>query len=122
MIARTMLSLVAAALIGACGGGEDTAEDQATTPATTPGTTTSAADVTMQDNFFEPASVEAASGDSLTVANEGSALHSFTINQSDVDVDVQPGGSEEVSISVDPGDHSFVCKYHQGMSGTLTVT
>jgi plastocyanin len=77
--------------------------------------------VTMVDNAFEPSTFTAAAG-TITVTNEGEALHSFTVPDGDIDQDVQAGESAEVDLSgLEAGSHDFNCKYHPEMTGSLTI-
>jgi plastocyanin len=77
--------------------------------------------LTMVDNEFQPSEFTAAS-DSLSVTNEGEALHSFTLPDGNIDEDVQAGQSADIDLSgLDPGTFDFVCKYHPEMTGSLTV-
>jgi plastocyanin len=107
-LARFATALAAVVLLGAaCGGGGGG------------GTTTDA--ITMVDNEFEPSDFTAAS-DSVTVTNDGQALHNLTLSDAGLDEDVQPGQSAEVDLSaLDPGTYDFECKYHPEMTGSVTV-
>jgi plastocyanin len=107
--ARFAIVLAAVALMGAaCGGdGGDGGE-----------TTDS---ITMVDNEFQPSTFTAAST-SLTVTNEGQALHSFTITDQGIDQDVQAGEEATVDLSgLDAGSYDFICKYHPEMTGSITI-
>jgi plastocyanin len=77
--------------------------------------------LTMVDNAFEPESIAVTSGSTLTVTNDGEALHSFTVEDEGIDQDVQPGESATVDVSLSAGDYPFVCKYHPEMTGSMTV-
>jgi plastocyanin len=105
---RISIGLVALALLGAaCGGGNGGGETTDT--------------LTMVDNEFQPSSFTAAS-DTLSVTNDGQALHSFTLTDGSVDQDVAPGESTEIDISgLGGGTFDFVCKYHPEMTGSVTV-
>jgi plastocyanin len=76
----------------------------------------------MIDNAFQPASLTTSAG-SLSVSNDGAALHNLTIEEAGIDEDVQPGQSTTIDLSLEPGEYEMVCEYHaaQGMTGTLTV-
>jgi plastocyanin len=78
-----------------------------------------------QANFsFSPATFTVTSGDTITVKNTTSSTqHTFTITGQTVDVTVDPGTSQEVTISLPPGTYPFICRFHvsRGMTGTLTV-
>jgi plastocyanin len=81
-------------------------------------------DVVAVDNEFEPICVIATRGDQLTVISEGSAQHTFTIRDTDVDVLLDPGDEENVEV---PGEleagaeHEFNCRFHPTMVGYLYV-
>jgi plastocyanin len=106
---RWAVALSAMVALAACGGDGDGGGGQTTDS------------LTMVDNAFEPSEFTAAS-DSLTVTNEGQALHSFTLSDGDIDQDVQSGESADVDLSgLDAGTFAFVCKYHPEMTGSLTV-
>src|SRR5437867_2291378 len=73
---------------------------------------------------FTPATLILATGSKLTVKNEGQAPHTFTITGQSVDVTLNPGTTQTVSIDLPAGTYPFVCTFHQsqGMKGTLTVS
>jgi plastocyanin len=112
-IARFTVAIAAVALLGAACGGDGGGNGGDGGGATD--------SVTMVDNEFQPSSFTAAST-SITVTNEGEALHSFTLPEGDIDQDVQAGESAEVDLSgLDAGTHDFNCKYHPEMTGSVTV-
>jgi plastocyanin len=82
--------------------------------------------VVQQVNFsFDPSQVTVAEGDTVTIMNTTpSTPHTFTVNGQNIDVDVAPSGSEEVTIDLPPGSYPFECRFHaaSGMKGTLEVT
>jgi plastocyanin len=82
-------------------------------------------DLTAVDNEFEPICVIAASGDELTISNEGSAPHTFTIPDTDVDVTLQPGDQGTATVpdglEID-AENEFLCTIHPEMVGYLYVT
>jgi plastocyanin len=131
---RKVMPVVAVlALVGAACGGDDEPEDGATTqPTDGEETTTEPTDdggggggvVVTANNFaFTPADVTVASGDTITATN-GNPLtpHTFTVEETDIDVNLPAGTSEDVTIDLDPGEYGFVCTIHGQMTGTLTVT
>jgi plastocyanin len=85
------------------------------------GGSTSTDSLTMVDNAFEPESITVAADSTLTVTNEGQAVHSFTIEEEGIDEDVPAGESTTVDITLAAGEHPFVCTFHPEMTGTLTV-
>jgi len=112
-IARFTIVVAAVALLGAACGGDGGGNGGDGGGATD--------SVTMVDNEFQPSSFTAAST-SITVTNDGEALHSFTLPDGDIDQDVQAGESAEVDLSgLDAGTYDFNCKYHPEMTGSVTV-
>jgi plastocyanin len=103
---RLAIALSAVALLGAaCGGGGGESTDA----------------LTMVDNEFQPSEFTAAR-DTLSVTNEGQALHSFTVAEGGIDQDVQPGESADVDLSgVQAGTYDLNCKYHPEMTGSITI-
>ena len=99
---------------GACGGGEDGGGGGGGG-----GTATDA--ITMIDNEFQPVDPVVSAGTTLTVSNDGQALHTFTIEDEGIDAQVQPGAEATVDISLAAGDYEFDCSFHPEMTGTLTV-
>jgi plastocyanin len=76
------------------------------------------------DFFFEPTFVKAAPGADVqvTIDNVGDVTHTFTIDDQDVDVEVEPGDSAEVAVTLPEGAAlRFYCSFHgsRGMQGAL---
>ena len=111
--ARFTIAIAAVALLGAaCGGdgGGNGGDGGETTDS-----------VTMVDHEFQPSTFTAPST-TITVTNEGQALHSFTLPDSDIDQDVQAGESADIDLSgLDAGTHDLICKYHPEMTGSVTI-
>jgi plastocyanin len=84
------------------------------------------ATITMEDFKFVPAQVTASASKTIVLINNGAALHNFSIEGSNLSMDVQPGQTQTLPppAPVQPGSYTFFCKYHrsQGMTGTITVT
>jgi plastocyanin len=80
------------------------------------------ADLTAAGSAWDPTELEVASGDSITVQNDDGFDHTFTVEKTDIDQDLAPGSSTDVSIDLDAGDYGFMCTIHPSMTGTLTVT
>lgn len=113
--------VVVAAFAAACGGTDDGGAS-ATEPAGEGGD--AAVTLTAANFAFDPSTVTAAVGDTIEFTNEDDAEHSFTIDDSDVDEDVDGGGSTTVDLgSLEAGSYDFYCKYHKdSMTGTLEIT
>jgi len=78
------------------------------------------------DDFFSPNVLMGSAGQklSLTIDNKGTAAHTFTIANEDVDVTLMPGTSQTVKVTFPKsGSTEFVCRLHEsmGMTGELQV-
>lgn len=77
------------------------------------------------DNFyFEPTFVQADPGTTVEVEafNEGSTGHTFTIQDQDVDLVLEPDQRQTVEVVIpDSGTLQFICRFHeaQGMKGAF---
>jgi plastocyanin len=81
------------------------------------------ATLAMKDFAFTPTTVNVHSGaTTITITNNGSVQHSFTLNDGSVDQVVNPG--QTVTVSVDlTADAAFHCRFHPTqMTGTLKVS
>jgi plastocyanin len=110
--------LGATILLSACGGGDGGTADDAGGDGGGGATST----VTMVDNAFEPSDPTVAAGD-VQVVIDGAAVHTFTIDGQDVDVEVEPGGSATATVDLEPGSYTLFCRFHRssGMETTITV-
>jgi uncharacterized cupredoxin-like copper-binding protein len=76
--------------------------------------------------YFKPTVITGSANQSLTleIKNEGTAKHNFTIESLGVNVNIQPGQSQEVTVKF-PGSGTveFFCSFHRslGMAGELQV-
>jgi plastocyanin len=104
-----------AVLLGACSSSSSTSSSSA---AGGGGTT-----VTMQGLAFHPDALTLPAGSAtLTVTNEDSTLHSFTLDDDSVTQDVDPGATQTVTITVPAsGTLGWHCRIHSSMTGTITV-
>jgi plastocyanin len=83
-------------------------------------------EVEMDDFYFKPTTLQGTAGQTvkLELKNEGTALHNFTLEDQNIDQDVQPDGTESVEVTIpQSGSIEFFCKYHRtsGMAGQLTA-
>src|SRR5918996_479052 len=83
--------------------------------------------IRLHDDEFVPSCLTVLGGQGLKLTNHGSALHNFSVEGSDVSIDIPPGETvrtEAIGGAVPAGGHVFFCEYHraQGMEGQITVT
>lgn len=133
---RAAVFLAAAALATvACGGGQDSGLSSSPAPtcaavAGLPGQVNdkgSAAlaaigTVTVDDLYFSPTCLTGASGTvTLTFHNRGHLLHNFSVTAQNIDVDIPPGATVTVKVTVAGKPVHFFCKYHRdaGQQGAL---
>ena len=78
--------------------------------------------VELADFAFRPDCLSADAGATITLDNTGDALHTFTLEGTDVDFELDAGTSIEASLSgVEPGTYAVTCTLHPQMTATLTV-
>lgn len=83
-------------------------------------------DVEVDSCYFNPTVFTAHPGNklTLTLSNESSILHNFSLTEQGIDKDIQPDAKITVSVTFPPsGTLVFFCKYHTslGMIGGLQV-
>jgi plastocyanin len=106
--------IAALVLLPACGGDE--------TPPAPCGDPVDATTVELSDFAFRPNCLSADAGATIILENTGDAPHTFTMEGSDVDVEVNAGSSIEASLSgVEPGTYAVTCTLHPQMEAKLTV-
>ena len=115
---RSLLALVvlgSATLGAACSG-------EASPPACS--TYEAATSVEAQDFDYGPRCIEATAGDTLTVENTGDASHTFTVDDTDVNVDVSAGASATVGLEgLTVGTvYTVKCIYHPQMTAALKIS
>lgn len=104
------------ATAGSSGGGGGSAPCSVATSA---GTVTAA----IKDFEFDPATVTAKVGDTITWTNNGPAQHTVTLDsQSSCDTGTISAGSTGSLTFTAAGSYPFHCKIHSSMKGTITVT
>jgi plastocyanin len=72
---------------------------------------------------FSPSTVTVKQGQTITLDNVSTTVHTFTVTGQSIDVETQPGKTAQVTIDLPPGTYPFVCRFHEsmGMTGTLVV-
>lgn len=69
--------------------------------------------------FTVPASV--APGATLTVTNDDSVAHTFTVKSAHLDTKVNAGAKVTVTAPKSAGTYAVTCDFHPNMHGTLVV-
>jgi plastocyanin len=139
-IATVLLSLALVGGLAACGsdddsGGSGSGDEESSTPVdlgsvNDEGTDdlgsgmTATLELDAGDNAFSPTFVKAAPGAKVTVrvTNSGSASHTFTIEGTSIDEELEAGATAEAEVTVpDDGALEFVCRFHgaAGMRGAF---
>jgi plastocyanin len=115
MISKPILTvLVTTLVLTACDGGDEPAE-----PCRDPVPTTS---VELADFVFRPNCLSTDAGATITLENTGDVLHTFTIEGTDIDFELDAGTSANASLSgLGPGRYAVTCTLHPQMEATLTV-
>jgi plastocyanin len=108
---------VASMLLGAC-----SSSASSSAPAGGGGAGTPLA-LTAKDFAFSPTALTAKAGAvTVTVTNEGSVTHNFSLDDGSVSKDVPAGTTATVTFNV-TGTVSFHCQFHPSqMTGTITVS
>ena len=112
----TVITLALAALtLGACSSDAPSAEELCPTP-------TDTTTVEMADFSYTPGCVAVDAGASLELRNTGQAPHTFTVNDTEIDVNVAAGETGTADLSdVVAGTYEVVCTLHPQMEGALQV-
>jgi len=83
---------------------------------------TSSTTVEMDDFSYGPACVQVDAGGTLALDNVGAAPHTFTIEGTEVSVDVAAGAQGSADLSgVAAGTYTVLCTYHPQMKATIEV-
>ena len=82
--------------------------------------------MSAENFFFTPATLAGTAGQKLTITltNDGSVPHNFSISDQNIDVTLQPGDQKDIQVAFpQSGSVQFFCSFHQssGMVGTLEV-
>jgi len=139
LAALAIAAVAAMLLLGACGGDNGDSDgsgsdDGGTGPVELSGevndegtedaTGSDALELEADDFYFEPTFIKATPGSTLTltVGNEGDASHTFTVDDQDIDTEVEPGATADVEVTVpEDGTVNYYCRFHrsQGMQGAV---
>ncbi len=123
-------ALAAAALVGACSSEEAKVLHLGSVTFADHGTQSvkgkTALELEADSNYFKPTFLRGDAGQTLTltIENESTALHNFSVTGQQIDVDIPAKGKVQVTVTFPTmGAARFFCKYHadQGMNGELLV-
>ena len=103
-----LAALPLVAVLAACGGDDDDAASAE------PGV------VIVDDNVFEPKSVEVGVGDTVTWRFEGQSAHNVTFEDDEAS-DLMKDGEFERTFD-EAGSFKYVCTVHPGMTGSVKVS
>jgi predicted lipoprotein with Yx(FWY)xxD motif len=131
VIASMCLTVGAASLVLACGGGDEaktvklgdqTFNDKGTKDAAGAATL----EVEADSYYFEPTFIRGTAGQKikLDLTNDSSAIHNLSVPALLIDQDIAAKGKAQVEVTLpQSGVLLFLCKYHttQGMNGELLV-
>lgn len=81
----------------------------------------------QHDYYFSPTLMSGSSTAAtltIQVHNVSDQQHTFTIDDLAIDVTVQPGETQNVTVKNITGTHTFYCRFHRnmGMVGTLPLS
>jgi plastocyanin len=117
-----VLSLVVAACSSDDGGGgtTDTTGGATGTTAET-GSSGGGTTITIAGFAFDPDTITVSGPTEVTVTNDDSTTHTFTLDDGSVDETVEPGATETVTVDVSAST-GFHCNIHPQMTGQIEVS
>jgi plastocyanin len=82
--------------------------------------------MSAENFFFTPATLGGTAGQKLTITltNDGSVPHNFSITDQNINVTLEPGQQKDIKVAFpQSGSVQFFCSFHvsSGMVGTLEV-
>jgi len=118
-----VLSLVVAACSSDDDGGGTTATTGGATGSTaaTGGGGGGGTTITIAGFAFDPDTITVSGPTEVTVTNEDSATHTFTLDDGSVDETVEPGATVTVTVDVSAAT-GFHCNIHPQMTGQIEVS
>ena len=80
--------------------------------------------ITAEGNDWVPSTLTVASQAEIVVRNTDLVVHTFVIEELEIDANVTPGRDRTIRIDAGPGRYRFICDVtgHTGMTGTIEVT
>ena len=125
-LARMAIGAIAVVALSACsstGGGASTGTGGGGSAPCSVATSAGAVTAAVKDFEFDPATVTAKVGDTITWTNNGAAQHTVTLDdQPSCDTGSITAGSTGSLKFTAAGTYAFHCKIHSSMKGTITIT
>ena len=109
------LSLV----LAACGGDDDDGGGETAATGET-GDGGGGTSITIADFAFDPNTISVSGPTEVTITNDDSAAHTFTLDDGSVDQEIAAGESATVTVDVTEST-GFICRFHPQMTGTVEV-
>jgi plastocyanin len=76
--------------------------------------------ITIAGFAFDPDTITVSGPTEVTITNDDSATHTFTLDDGSVDETVEPGATETVTVDVSAST-GFHCNIHPQMTGQIEV-
>ena len=107
----------------ACGDDDDSSSSAGSSSSTTKTTEKNTVAVTASGFKFSPATATAKAGEVyFDVKNDDDTKHTFTIDGTKVNIQLEGGKTGEAEADFDAGTYTWHCTIHSNMTGTLTVS
>jgi plastocyanin len=118
-----VLSLVVAACSSDDGGGTTgtTGTTGGATGATETGSGGGGTTITIAGFAFDPDTITVSGPTEVTITNNDSTTHTFTLDDGSVDETIEPGATETVTVDVSAST-GFHCNIHPQMTGQIEVS
>lgn len=76
--------------------------------------------IVMEGFAFNPSTITVSGPTEVTITNNDSATHTFTLDDGSIDEEL--GGGESTTVTIDvSASTGFVCRFHPQMTGTVEV-
>ena len=118
VLAVCLAVLIAAALVGCTGGGGSSGGTTGS-DTSTGGTSTPALTILEQNSTFNPPSIAAKVGDTITFVNNDAIEHNVTIDGQELGAQGQ--GESKTWKATKTGSFPYSCTIHPSMTGVITV-
>ena len=116
-----VLSLVVAACSSDDGGGTTDTTGGATGTTAETGSSGGGTTITIAGFAFDPDTITLSGPTEVTVTNEDTTTHTFTLDDGSVDQTVEPGATVTVTVDVSAAT-GFHCNIHPQMTGQIEVS